>query len=146
MIVEARTIPSYATTWSMTRCRSALDRATMRHSRSPEPVRGRRDVRPVPPDDPALREPVQPRLYRAPRDVQPPGALQHAGPRMRGQQRDESGVQTVDGSNHTTDCLAGRPISATRCAPCAAKHEPVAQYSAPPDAREHDPGRLCQPR
>ena len=38
MIVDARTISSYDTTRSITRCRSALDRATIRHSRSPVPV------------------------------------------------------------------------------------------------------------
>ena len=38
MIVEARTIASYETIWSITCCRSALERATTRHSRSPEPV------------------------------------------------------------------------------------------------------------
>ena len=36
--VDVRPTPSVETTWSITRCRSALDRATTRHSRSPLPV------------------------------------------------------------------------------------------------------------
>lgn len=38
MIVEARRMPSYETIWSITRWRSVFERATIRQSRSLEPV------------------------------------------------------------------------------------------------------------
>src|SRR5438067_158937 len=66
----------------------------------PVPERGRRDVRPVPADDAARREPVEAGLDGTPGDLEPAGGFEYPDPGMRGQQRDEPGVEVVDLAGH----------------------------------------------
>jgi hypothetical protein len=51
---------------------------------------------PVAGDHAATLHPLQARLHRAAGDAEPPGGLEHADPRLGGQQFDERSVEAVD--------------------------------------------------
>ena len=58
--------------------------------------RGRIHLGSGPGDHPALLHPLQPRLYGTAGDAQAAGGLEHADPRLGGQQSDQRGVKSVD--------------------------------------------------
>ena len=57
--------------------------------------RGRVHVGPVPGDHAAVLQPFQPGLHGAAGDPEAPGGLEHAYPRLGGEQFDQGRVQTI---------------------------------------------------